>query len=167
MPGKGQESLCHRMHIKGKYYCPWKTFRQITRTMCPKPVGLCSQQGVRCHPALECAFSRQPVPGGGKNPLWPPPPGCLWRQGPSGALKSLHLCLLHTSCQPFPNRKEENDVFVVLPLPQQHLTLSRQFPKEPLFRAFFCVLGGERKRIKNKTKQKKPTHCHFTNHKNI
>lgn len=137
------------------------TIPHITRAMCPWPGGLCSQQRVGCCPALECAFSRQPVPGKGKNTHWAPPPGHLWLQGSPRATKSLHLCLLHILLSTFSKRKRGNDVFTVWALPKWHFTFSRQFPKQPLFRALFCVLGGEREKVFKKS------HCDFAYHKNI
>lgn len=101
-------------------------------------VGLCSQQGVRCCLALECAFSRQPVPGGGKDPRWAPPAASPASRSPPGQPNHFISIFPTSTYQPFPNRKEENDVFIVLPLPKWHLTLSRQFLKEPLFRALLC-----------------------------
>ena len=94
------------------------TIPHITRTMCPWPVGLCSQQGVRCCPALKCAFSRQPVPGRGKNTHRAPPPGHLWLQGPPRATKSLHLCLLHIFLSTFSKQRRGNDVFTVWAFPK-------------------------------------------------
>ena len=126
--------------------------------MCPKHVGLCSHQGVRCCPVWECAFSRQPVPGGRKNPQEPHPQGISsWSARLPRTTKSLHLCLLHILLSTFSKQKRGNDVFTEWTLPKWHLTLSRQLPKESLFRDLYCILGGERKRVFEKS------HCDFTN----
>lgn len=145
MPREVQERLQNMVHMKEKYYCPWKTVPRIIGTMCLKHVWLCSQQGVTCCPVLECVFSRWPAPGGETTLAGSLPPGSSASGShhlPQGQPNHFISVFYKSTLSTFSNRSG-NDVFIVLPSLSD--TTSRQFSRVPLFKALLCVLDEERK----------------------
>ena len=106
-----------RKYKQKEVFLSLRTSFPITRT-CPKPVGPCAQQGGRCPGASECAFSRRRYQAEERSLAEPLPWGISSFKVPPGQSNHFISVLYTSSYQPFPNRKEENNVFIALPLPK-------------------------------------------------